>query len=303
MLKLSVERGRKMRVEKIDLYQYFNLERKSGYAGYLTVTVHTEMTEILPVKPLRPAMLVVPGGGYTFVSQREDEPIVLKFLSDGYNCFTLDYTVNVAGYPVQLTEIAMAVAFIKENAEKYSVNSNKICAVGFSAGAHLIGTLATRYNDEKMLEIINKKAEQVKPNAIILCYGLLSFDKEDLNGTPQKILTDSLSIITNGQKDLVDYLDVTKSVRADCPPAFIWATKQDDLVPATNSIKLALAYHRAGVEYELHIFERGWHGLSTGDGQINYDQQGNGIEFECSNWMSMSKKWLNNKGFTVKYLK
>ncbi len=280
----------------IDLYNYFNLPRQKGYGGYLRVRVHTELTEILPVKPIRPAMLIVPGGGYTFVSQREDEPVALKFMADGYNCFTLDYTVKTVGYPVQLSEIAMAVAYIRENAQQYSVYPNKICAVGFSAGGHLVGSLATLYNDKKMLNIIGRRAEQVRPDAIIPCYAVLSFDKEDSHGTTQ-------SVVTNGNCELVEFLDVVKNVKKDCPPAFIWATKQDDLVSVSNSIKLALAYQKAGATFELHIFERGWHGLSTGDGQINFDENGNGIAFECSQWIPLAKQWLENKGFKVKFLK
>ena len=283
-----------MIIERIDLYEYFHLERKEGYGGYLNVAVHTELTEILPVKPKRPAMLVVPGGGYTFVSQREDEPIVLKFLSDGYNCFSLDYTINVAGYPVQLSEIAMAVAYIRENAEKYSIFPDKICAVGFSAGGHLVGSLATRYNDERVLKLIGKTAEQVRPDAVIPCYAVVSFEKEDAHGTTR-------DVVSGKDEKLINYLDVVKNVRADCPPAFIWATREDDLVSAANSLKLSLAYHNAGVAYELHLFERGWHGLSTGDEQCNYDKDGNGLSFECAQWIALAKKWLKNKGFEVKY--
>ena len=282
--------------EIIDLYDYFKVSRKEGFKGYLKVRVHSPLTEILPVKPIRPSMLIVPGGGYTFVSQREDECVALKFMAEGYNCFTLDYTVGVTGYPVQLCEIAMAVAYIRENAEKYSVYTDKICAVGFSAGGHLVGMLATRYNDSKMLKIIGRTAEQVKPDAVIPSYAVVSFAPEDAHGTTR-------DIISNKQQELVEYLDVVKAVRKDCPPAFIWATKEDDLVPASNSIKLALAYQQVGASYELHIFERGWHGLSTGDGQINFDEKGNGIEFECSNWITLAKKWLNNKGFKVRFLK
>ena len=285
-----------MIIETIGLYKYFKVERKQGYAGYLKVVAHTELTEILPVKPLRPAMLIVPGGGYTFVSQREDEAVALKFLADGYNCFTLDYTVNVAGYPVQLCEIAMAVAFIRENANKYSIFAGKICAVGFSAGGHLVGSLATRYNDKEMLAIIGKTAKDVRPDAVIPCYAVVSFSDQDYHETTR-------AVITGGDKSLYEYLDVVKNVRKDCPPAFIWATKEDDLVPVTNSLKLALAYENAGASYELHVFERGWHGLSTGDEQANYDKEGNGISFECSKWISLAKKWLKNKGFEVKYYK
>ena len=121
-----------MEIEIIDLYKQFNLKRTNENAkGYLTCVSHTELTEVLPVKCIRPAMLIVPGGGYTFVSQREDEPVALKFLDDGYNTFTLDYSVNTT-YPTQILEIFMAMAYIKRNAEKYS-HSLKIIIGSLSA--------------------------------------------------------------------------------------------------------------------------------------------------------------------------
>ena len=274
-----------MQTEIIDLYKYFDIEIKC--------VSHTELTEILPVKCIRPAMVVVPGGGYSFVSQREDEPIALKFLAEGYNTFSLDYSINVT-YPAQLLELSMAMVYLRRNANKYCIDANKICAVGFSAGGHLVGSLATRFNDKLILDLIKCSEAEVKPNATILSYAVVSFDD---------VLTHSQTkrIVTGGDEQLIKHLDVVKSVSSNTPPMFIWATSQDDAVPVANSIKLALSCQENNVEYELHIFQNGWHGLSTGDDISNYDKDGNGLIFDCAKWIPLSLKWLKDKGFKLRY--
>lgn len=284
-----------MIIKYIDLYEYFKIARPKGASGYLKITCHTETSET-PLK-LRPATLIVPGGGYEFVSQREDEPVALKFLAQGYNCFSLDYTVKVLGYPTQLLEIAMAMVFIRKNAKEYCVDENSVCAVGFSAGGHLVGSLATRFNDEKVLSMLNVSGDFIKPNAVILSYSVLDFYVDDMKHPTRKI-------VTNGdEKELIEYLDVASNVSKSCPPAFIWATKEGELVDASASLKFALQYQKLGLVYELHIFEKGWHGLSVADEEVNYDDKGNGLVFDCSLWVDLAVKFLKNHGFRLKYIK
>lgn len=283
-----------MILKDIDLYEYFKLSRPEGASGYLKVTCHTELTEV--PRKLRPAMLVVPGGGYEFVSQREDEPVALKFLAQGYNCFSLDYTVKTMGYPVQLVEIAMAMAYIRENAEDYCVDAEHVCAVGFSAGGHLVASLITRFNDENVVKAVGKSGEFVKPNAVILSYSVLDLYATDMRHTTRRIVTEEKS-------DLIKYLDIVTNVHKDCPPAFIWATKEDDLVDASASLKFALEYQKLALPYELHIFEKGWHGLSTADEDVNYADNGKGLTFDCSLWVDLAVKFLKNHGFELRYIK
>ena len=97
--------------ETIDLYDYFGISRGGNDGGYLTVYAREKMGD-LPAR-VRPAMLVIPGGGYQFVSEREGEPVALRFVAAGYAAFRLNYTINRT-YPTPLIEGSMAMAYIRE---------------------------------------------------------------------------------------------------------------------------------------------------------------------------------------------
>ena len=105
--------------ETVDLYAYFKIPRSGngGEGGYLAAYARTRVNNIS--EKSRPAMLVIPGGGYGHISAREGEPVALRFLAEGFSAFVLQYSINTA-YPVPLLEAGMAVAYIKENAEKYA---------------------------------------------------------------------------------------------------------------------------------------------------------------------------------------
>lgn len=99
--------------------------------------------------PVRDAMLVIPGGGYGCVcSDREGEPIALAFVARGMNAFVLHYTVKPPHKYSALAEASLAVAHIKENAEEYSINPERVFVSGFSAGGHLAGSLGTLWHDK-----------------------------------------------------------------------------------------------------------------------------------------------------------
>ena len=99
-----------MQQKLVDLYKYFGLDRPQGGAGYLSCYIQQTMAAISPGR-LRPAALIIPGGGYGHVSAREGEPVALRFLAKGYSTFVLEYSVAPAKYPVQLQEAAMAMAY------------------------------------------------------------------------------------------------------------------------------------------------------------------------------------------------
>lgn len=278
-----------MITERIDLYDYFNMPRKNVTGGYLEVYVRTPSKEIN--RKSRPAILIFPGGGYEFLSDREGEPVALAFLSKGYSAFVLNYSLNTS-YPIPLNEAFMAVAYIRENAERYCVNPDKIAAIGFSAGGHLAGLLATATAEEvKSVPI----CPTVLPNAVILSYPVVTMGEYTHEG--------SRRVISDRAKIPYEILSVEKRVTKDSIPAFIWHTVEDNCVPLENSLMLAEAYRRAGVPFSMAVFEKGWHGMSLCNEETDNRDECDLKNSFIGKWFELAIDWLSSRNFSMITLK
>lgn len=278
-----------MITERIDLYDYFNMPRKNVTGGYLEVYVRTPSKEIN--RKSRPAILIFPGGGYEFLSDREGEPVALAFLSKGYSAFVLNYSLNTS-YPIPLNEAFMAVAYIRENAERYCVNPDKIAAIGFSAGGHLAGLLATATAEEvKSVPI----CPTVLPNAVILSYPVVTMG-EYTHECSRRVISDRAKIS-------YEMLSVEKRVTKDSIPAFIWHTVEDNCVPLENSLMLAEAYRRAGVPFSMIVFEKGWHGMSLCNEETDNRDECDLKNSFIGKWFELAIDWLSSRNFSMITLK
>lgn len=273
-----------MFTEKIDLYKYFKIEKPQGAEGVLTTYVFDEYG-FCPNRK-RPAMLVIAGGGYKYVSEREKEPVAMKFLEKGYNVFVLDYSVAPNHFPTQLIEGAMAIAYVKKNAKQLGVDKNHVGAIGFSAGGHLCGMLGTMFDDAQVLSALKNNAKYCRPDAVILSYAVL------ING--EKTNQATMQNISGGDEELKNYLSLEKKVTPYSSPAFIWTTVQDTCVPMESSLSMALAYRKAGVPFEFHAFEVGGHGLSV------CSKESNRVNVAVQKWLDLAFTWLELKGFKIK---
>ncbi len=274
-----------MKVEKIDLYNYFNIERKDNATGYLTTYVLDSCIE----SRLRPAMLVIGGGGYASVSPREQEPVVIKYLEQGFNAFTLDYSTtstSTACFPAQLIEGAMAVAYIRLNAKELMVDENHVAAVGFSAGGHMCGMLATMFDAPEIKAALGENAELCRPDAVVLSYPVITSGEKAHKGSFVNLSGDNL--------ELFERLSLEKQVTENSSPAFMWTTGTDGVVPTENTLLMALAYRAKGVPFELHVFEKGVvHGLSIATKEVVY------VDEPIQAWVKLSLVWLQNRGFKI----
>ena len=225
--------------------------------------------------PPRRAMLICPGGGYEWVSNRESEPIALQFLARGYNVFVLKYSTGKNACNLKpLREIEAAIKHIRDNATDYNVRVDKVFVIGFSAGGHLAlssGTLLPK---------------ELRPNAMVLCYPVVTATCPTHMGSLYNFCgTESPS---DEQKHLFS-LDL--HVDSNTPPAFIWHTENDDAVPVQNSKNLALALEKHNVKHELVLFPDGHHGLSLATSEtckeIPEDEP-----HPCSVWVDLADKWL-----------
>lgn len=275
--------------EKIDLYQHYGIERNGANGGYLYTYSRMLSSELKP--HLRPAMVVLPGGGYEFLSDREGEPVALAYLNKGYSAFVLKYSI-FAAHPVPLIEACMAVAFVRENAEKYNVDVNHVAAIGFSAGGHLCGTLATLCESSEVVSALGDHAAHCKPDAVVLSYPVVTMrDGLTHEGTRYEICAHG--------EIAYDSLSVEKLVTSQSVPAFIWHTMEDNCVPVENSLLLANAYKQAGVPFALHIFEKGWHGLSLVNAETSDENPADLQLRHVGKWLELSLDWLLARGFRV----
>lgn len=204
----------------------------------------------------RPAILVLPGGGYGMCSDRESEPVALAYMQAGYQAFVLRYTLKQKGaWPLPLQDYERAVELIEENSEKWNVVPNKMAVVGFSAGGHLAACAATM--------------AQKRPNAAILVYPAVE----------QEILD---TCCQEGLPNPSEHVDEYTS------PCFVVAARDDNIVPIQSSLYMQLALANAGITFESHIYSYGGHGFSVGTRNLNAGAYCDRIP----NWVGDSIGWL-----------
>ena len=272
----------------LNLYEYFSVMRPEGAVGDLVCQALEPMPVVTPNRK-RPAVLILPGGGYHFTSEREAETIALPFIMRGYAAFTLYYSVAPLTFPTALRETAMAMRYIRENAEAFCVDAGMVAAIGFSAGGHLCGTLGTMYDIPELADIA--AGDVVRPNALGLCYPVLV----EWGATHQG----SFENLSGGDRQLRQKLSVEKHVRPDMPPVFLWHTRNDELVPCRNSIIMAQALEEAGVDFALHLYRQGRHGLSNANDQVYATYNTPAISRDVPQWLDTMMDFFAEVGFHI----
>ncbi len=235
----------------------------------------------------RPIILICPGGGYGFTSDREAEIIAMQFLSMGYHSAVLRYSVAPAVFPTALLELAKSVAYIRENAAKFNVNQNQIILCGFSAGGHLAASYSVFWNQD----IVGEKAgventELLKPNALILGYPVITSGEFAHNGSFQNLLADAY-------ESKKAELSLEKLVGPQVPKSFIWHTYEDRLVPVQNSMLFVNELIKNQIPVEFHMFEKGGHGLALAN-RLTRSPRGSGMEASATVWIQLVHTWIEN---------
>ena len=246
-----------MNVYHFNLYEHYGLTGPEDHEGDLTAWIFSTSREVSRNRR-RPAVLILPGGGYSRTSDREAEPLAYRFLAKGYVPFILRYTCGGRHFPVQLREAAMAMRFIREHADSWEIDPNMVAAIGFSAGGHLCGTLGMMYDCPEVADIGD--GAMIRPDALCLSYPVTLGWGNTHEGT--------METVSGGDKALRMRLSLDSQVRPDMPPTFLWHTRDDQAVPCRNSIILAEKMDEAGVDFMFHLYRHGWHGLSLANDQV-----------------------------------
>jgi len=257
--------------------------------------LHAYLLDAISVAPekKRPLVIVCEGGGYRMRSDREGEPIVMQLLAMGYHACLLDYSVAPNRFPVAVQELASAVAMVRDHAEEWHVDPEKILVCGFSAAGHLCCSLGVFWNREFVYEPIGRTKEEVQPNGMILCYPVITSGVFAHEGSFKNLLGEDALNGERGEnrperEKLVSlYLEVTDQT----PKAFIWHTFEDKSVPLENSLLLAEALRKNNVQFEFHVFPKGGHGSSLAN------EETSGIRREMlipsvQSWIKLAGTWI-----------
>ena len=234
----------------------------------------------------RPGILLCPGGGYANISPREGEPIALELLAMGCNVFVLHYSVKPIHFPAQLREVAASMEQIHANAEAWSIDPQKIAIMGFSAGGHLAAHYSNAYDCPEVREMF---PESKPVQGSILGYPVISAEALCVHMGSFRNLTGETDPFT--QKFIEKY-SCHLLVSEKTPPAFIWHTAEDTVVPVTSSLVYAQALAAHNIPFSLHVYPHGPHGLATVDGQTNGTLKP-GCEM-ARTWLAELKSWLEN---------
>lgn len=262
---------------------------QDGYQPKLYTYVMKESEE-LATSHKRPAVVICPGGAYRFKSDREAEIVAMRYLAAGVQAFVLQYSVAPSRYPSALLELAASVAYVRSHAKEYFVDPEKIVIAGFSAGGHLCACLGNLW-DEPLLETVLGKEyptegakKMWKPDGMILSYPVITMGEFTHEESRELLLGKDFT------EKQVEETSMEKRVSEKTVPAFLWHTQEDPSVPVENSLQFAVALRKYRVPFELHIFEKGDHGLSLCDDTVT-----NGMmEFPDGNslWVDLALKWL-----------
>lgn len=234
----------------------------------------------------RPVILMCPGGGYEMTSDREAEPMAMQFLAMGYHVAILRYSVCPVRYPAALLQVAESVLYLKEHADEYHIDPEKIVVQGCSAGGHLAANYGIAWNSPFLTKLmgIENDPERLRVAGLLLCYPVITSGEKAHEESFRNLLGEQY-------EEKKEELSLENQVTPDTPPTFLWHTATDETVPVENSLYFFQSCLQQGVSAELHIYPVGGHGLSLAN-EETCRANGIGVQKECQSWISLAQTWL-----------
>ncbi len=233
----------------------------------------------------RPLVLVLPGGGYAYRSFREAEPVAVRLLGLGFSACVLEYAVSPQVFPAALLQVFAAIHHIRQNAAAWHVDPDRITVMGFSAGGHLAACAGVFWNKPHYAGKLGLTPEQVQPNALCLGYPVIT-TREGANEVSMGNLLDINTYV------FLQTMSLETQVGPHTPPAFVWHTFDDTVVPVENSLLLAQALRRARVPHAVHIYPDGPHGMSLANDQVYGPEHMEALRPEVARWPELFAQWL-----------
>lgn len=221
----------------------------------------------------RPAVVICPGGGYVYCSPREAEPVALAYANHGFHAFILRYSTgwDCAGF-APLKEVSWVIGMLRQHAEEWNIDPEKIVSCGFSAGGHL--ALASGVMGEN------------RPNAMVLGYPAVSVPNMPGANFMLQLLTGRREVTDDDAKEY----DLLSKIDETAPPVFLAATAED-LLTGFGALPVANRYSALRKGYELHVFQHGPHGYSLAN-EVAADGSNQVINAAFAQWLDLSVAWL-----------
>ncbi len=226
------------------------------------------------------AMVILPGGGYGGLAAHEGKGYADWLVTNGIACFVVKYRLGSGGYrhPAMLQDAARAVRIVRSRAAEWKIDPKRIGIIGSSAGGHLASTLITHFDSGKSDASDPIERESSRPDLAILCYPVITMGANTHAGSKKNLLGDK------PDPELVKSLSNETQVTKDTPPCFVWHTQEDKGVKVENSLAFASALEQAGVLFDLHVYQKGPHGIGLGKN-------------EAHPWANACIYWLRNYKF------
>ncbi len=229
------------------------------------------------------AVVVCPGGGYQMLADHEGRPVAEWLNSIGVAAFVLKYRIAPRyHHPAPMLDAARALRTVRARAAEWGIDPRRIGILGFSAGGHLASTAATHFDAGRADSADAIERVSSRPDLVILIYPVITMREQTHGGSKRNLIGE------HPDPRLVALMSNDEQVTKETPPAFLIHTVNDDAVPVENSLLFAAALRRAGVPYEMHLYERGPHGfgLAPNDPVL-------------SSWPERCADWLRLHGFAA----
>ncbi|HEV2860833.1 MAG TPA: alpha/beta hydrolase [Pyrinomonadaceae bacterium] len=236
------------------------------------------------------AVIVCPGGGYSRLADHEGGPVAEWLNTIGVTAFVLKYR-HTARYPhpAPLQDAARAIRTIRARAAEWGLDPARVGILGFSAGGHVASTAGTHFDAGRADAADPVERQSSRPDLMILIYPVITMGEKTHAGSKKNLLG------ADPKPEMVRLLSNEEQVTKETPPAFVVHTVNDAGVPVENSLMFVSALRRAGVPFELHLYERGPHGF--GLGTARGDRPADPV---LSTWPSLCAAWLRVHGFAAK---
>ncbi len=230
----------------------------------------------------RAAIVICPGGGYARLAPHEG-PVIGEWLAaQGMTGVVLRYRVAPKyRHPVMHQDVSRAMRLVRAKGDELQIDRDKVGVLGFSAGGHLAATISTQWDNgnPEAADLIERQSS--RPDVSVLLYPVISMVENCSHGGSKKNLLGD-----DAPRELCEKMSAERNVNERTPPAFLFHTVDDPVVPVENAVMYAMALRKHGVPFEMHLYEHGRHGVGLAEDNP-----------VLSTWSGLCLNWLATRGF------